>query len=172
MLCFSGSRWNAVVGMRMSARLSCSGAWLSSVAMLVALLAPRRASAQRTHGSLGVAATILPAVPTHAARLISMNVERDGIVRLETAPPRIGSVTQIVMCTVSSSANGFVPVEHAPILVEMLRGDSPGRAPLQSGRRAPQVRFDLDVAPSGAVAPDSSTRDVTLRIDYLVVPGT
>ena len=142
--------------------------------MLAALGAALPAAhAQRASGSLGVAATILPAIPAHAARLITLDVERDGILRLAMAPPRVGSVTQIVMTTISSSANGFVPLKQEPMLVEtMPRRGSRELEPRQADGGDPVMRFELDVGRRGAVPPAFDTRDVTVRISYLVVPGT
>jgi hypothetical protein len=141
--------------------------------MLAALAAAGPAHAQRVSGSLGVTATILPPIPKQAARLLAVDVERSGIVRLETAPPRVGHVTQIVMSTMSSSTNGFVPVEHAPVLVAS--APRAGSLAHEAGRpdaEDPRMRFELNVGRLGAASPTPSAQDITVLISYLIVPGT
>lgn len=153
---------------------SFSGAWLSSVTMLAALAAaPPAAHAQHVNGSLSVAATILPPIPAHAARLITLDAHRSGIVRLETAPPRIGSSSQLVVCTMASSATAPASVEEGPPRVETVqRCGSLELAPSRLGGGEPRMRFELDLGRTVVSSPGSGMREVTVRVDYLIVPGT
>jgi hypothetical protein len=153
---------------------SFSGAWLSSVTMLAALAAARPAAhAQRANGSLSVAATILPATPAHPARVIALEAGRSGTVRLETAPPRVGASSQLVLCTAASSATASVPVDEGPMLAETVqRCGSLELAPSRLGGGEPRMRFELDLRRTGVSSRGSGTREVTVRVDFLIVPGT
>jgi hypothetical protein len=159
----------------MPARLhSFSGARLSLIVMFVTLATARpEAHAQHVSGALGVAATILPAIPSQAARVVTFDVGRGGTVRLETTAPSVGVVSQIVMYTVSSSANAAGRVEPTPMLVEgASRPGSPDRVPSRRETRDARMRVDLRLGDATDASPDSSGRDVSVRISYLVVPGT
>ena len=153
---------------------SFSAAWLWSVTMVAALVAPRPAAhAQHVNGSLSVAATILPASPAHPARLIAFDARRNGIARLETAPPRIGTSAQLVTCTMTRSESAPGPVDQGPLLVKTVqRCGSLQLGPSRQGSGGSRMRIELDLGRSGTSSHGSGTRDVTVRIDYLVVPGT
>jgi hypothetical protein len=132
--------------------------------------APTVAWAQRANGLLGVSATVLPPILTHGVELTSFRVERNGVALLETTTPAAGAVSLIVMSTVSSSANGFVPVAQAPALVRPTqrpeRPDTPTRT---IDSRASRWRYELELGP---VPSRSEPHDLSVRISYLIVPGT
>ena len=130
---------------------------------------PADALAQTVSGSLSVSATILPPVTTPAVKPLSFHVERDGTARLETTSPFAGAVSAIVMSTVASSANGFVPVAQRPVLVGATPSSRQLEASAASAAAAPRWRYAI---PLDAPADRTATRDVTVRITYLVVPGT
>jgi hypothetical protein len=150
---------------------SISGAWLSLAVVLATLATtPAVALAQRVGASLGVSATVLPPIIRQAVELVSFRVVRKGIARLETTTPIPGAVSLIVMSTVSSSANGFVPVAQPPALVEAAsRRDWAEGATLSPDARAPRWGYEIQLArtPVG-----SDSNDVAVRITYLIVPGT
>lgn len=132
--------------------------------------APSVALGQRANASLGVSATVLPPIIGRAAELISFRVERTGIARLETTTPIAGAVSLIVMSTVSSSANGFVPVAQSPALVEA----APRREWLEGAMRSTEARasrWGYEV-PLGSTPAGPDSTDVSVRITYLIVPGT
>ena len=142
-------------------------------AMLMGLAtAQPAAQAQGVNGAMAVSVTILPPIPTQATRLISFDMGRDGIGRLETTAPVARSVSQIVMWTVSSSANGFVPVEQAPMLIEATSLQDAQLATWP--RESPSARLRYEVRLGGPAGPpgNSSSRDVTVRVSYVIVPGT
>ena len=136
-------------------------------AMLAVLPVPRPAArAQNVNGSLAVSATILPPVPSTEARLTAFSVGRDGVARLETTAPIATSASQIVMWSVSSSTNGLVPVAQPPMRIQVARRSEP-EPPITT-----RLRFGIDLGETSSAPTDSSTRDVTVRIHYLIVPGT
>jgi hypothetical protein len=116
---------------------------------------------------LGVSATVLPPIIRQAVELVSFRVVRKGIARLETTTPIPGAVSLIVMSTVSSSANGFVPVAQSPALVEAApRREWAEGATLSPDAQAARWGYDVPTP----VEPDSD--DVSVRIHYIIVPGT
>lgn len=146
-------------------------AWPSLALILTALAtSPAITSAQPISGALGVSLVVLPPASTQRVDVISFRVDRDGIARLETTAPIAGSVSAIVVSTVSSSANGFVPLEQSPALVSARRrreGDGALSGPADA--RAPGLRFEVAL---DAGALHAGSHDVSVRITYLVVPGT
>jgi hypothetical protein len=150
---------------------SFSNSWRSLAVIVAALVvAPSILRTQQVSGALGVTLTVLPPVGTRTVELLAFDVERDGVARLETTAPAAGAVSLIVMATVASSADGFVPVAQAPVLVEAShRRPSPGPAPASRRSRAPRMTYRVNLGPRPA---GSDTRDASVRISYLVVPGT
>jgi hypothetical protein len=134
------------------------------------VVAPAVAPAQSVSGSLSVSATVLPPIMTPAVKPLSFRVERNGMARLETTPPFTGAVSAIVMSTIASSANGFIPVAQAPALVRATRGSALLEATREAADSvASRWRYEIPLdAPTGRTEP----HDVTVRITYLVVPGT
>lgn len=152
---------------------SLSEARLSLVAMLVMLpMARLTAHAQKVNGSLAVSATILPPAPRQETRLTAFTMGHDGIARLETTTSITAPVSRIVMWSVSSSANGFVPVTQAPMRIQAAprQGSEAPVSPLET--REMRLRFGVDLGATGSSPSDSSARDVTVRVHYLIVPGT
>lgn len=146
---------------------------LSMAAMLTVLAIPRpTAHAQNVDGAITVSATILPPVPTQETRVVSFGVTRDGLAQFETTAPIAGAVSQIVMRTVSSSANGFVPVEQAPLRIFGAQRRAWAFVSSSRERRAAPLHYDVDLGAVGLSPPDSSSRSVSVRIEYLIVPGT
>jgi hypothetical protein len=136
-------------------------------AMLAVLPMPWPAAhAQNVNGALAVSATILRPAPSTEARLTAFTVGRDGVARLETTVPIATSASQIVMWSVSSSTNGFVPVAQPPMRIQAARRGEPG---LPTTTR---LRFGIDLGGTSNAPADSSMRDVTVRVHYLIVPGT
>jgi hypothetical protein len=136
-------------------------------AMLAVLPVSRpTAHAQNVSGALAVSATILPPAPSTETRLTAFTVGRDGVARLETTAPVATSASQIVMWSVSSSTNGFVPVAQPPMRIQAARRGEP-ETPTTA-----RLRFGIDLGDTSSAPTDSSTRDVTVRIQYLIVPGT
>jgi hypothetical protein len=89
---------------------------------------------------------------------------------VETTAPVAGPVSQIVMWSVSSSADGFVAVEQPPMLIEAAQRSA---APAHPWSPQPaRVRFVTDVGRTSSTSADASPRSVIVRIHYLVVPGT
>jgi hypothetical protein len=122
--------------------------------------APSVASGQRVGGSIGASLTILQPVATQAVEVTALRLGRDGTAVFRTTAPTAGQASQIVMTSVSSSTNGFVPVRQVPVL---LRGaGDPDSA-------ARQMSYRVDV---GRVVSAEAPRDVQLRIEYLAVAGT
>jgi hypothetical protein len=148
-----------------------SGARLLLAAMLTVPAAARpTARAQNVTGSLTVSATILPPVTREMTRLIAFDVARDGLAHVETTAPVAGPVSQIVMWSVSSSADGFVAVEQPPMLIEAAQRSA---APAHPWSPQPaRLRFVTDVGRTSSTSADASPRSVIVRIHYLVVPGT
>ena len=143
--------------------------WLSVAVLFTTVVAvPAAALAQRVSGVLGVSATVLPPIMTTAVNPFLLRLLPNGVARLETTAPFAGAVSLIVMSTVSSSANGFVPVAQPPFLVkptprkELLEGTS-------GSNEAPRWWYDVDLGPRQS---RSEANDVTVRITYLIVPGT
>jgi hypothetical protein len=147
---------------------SINGSWLSLAVLLMMLATnPAVALAQRVGASLGVSATVLPPIIRQAVELGWFRVVRQGIARLETTTPIPGAVSLIVMSSVSSSANGFVPVAQPPALVEAAPRREWGEgATLSPDARAARWGYDVPTP----VEPDSD--DVSVRIHYIIVPGT
>ena len=155
---------------------STPGHWIACSSLSLALnlttllLAPAILRAQRVSGVLGVSATLLPPIMTQGAELASVRMERNGIAHLETTPPIAGAVSLIVMTTVASSANGFVPVTLPPALVRASgRRHALGAAASPADSTAPRWRYQL---PLGTPPGRADSSDVSVRISYLVVPGT
>jgi hypothetical protein len=148
---------------------------LANLALMIATVGmvlgtvPATARAQRVSGTLGVAATILPPDGSQAPQLVSVSLAPTGVARVETAPPIAGAVSQIVMVTVSSPTNSFAPIVHAPVLV--LAPSAANRSSATTSETSPARRknysVDLGLPPDG-----SSTDSVSVRITYLIVPGT
>lgn len=138
---------------------------VSRLGFLMALVAGAAGTAdgQRAGGSIGVSLTILESVETRAVGITGFRLERDGRATVETTAPIAG---KIVMARVASSANGFQPVEQAPVLLRGDRGE-PGPATPWAGSQRITHRVDVGRATGG-----SGPRDVQLRIEYLVVAGT
>ena len=150
---------------------SSASAWLSLAAILTVLgTGPTILSAQQVSGALGVSLTVLPPVSTQPVELSSFRVERNGIAQMETTAPVAGPVSVIVMSTVSSSANGFVPVARAPALVNARRRTEWLEATTRpTDSRVPGLRYEVDLSPRPF---RTESHDVSVRITYLVVPGT
>jgi hypothetical protein len=148
---------------------------LSLAAVLSALAVARPvARAQSVNGSMTVSATILLAPVAPATRLLAFSVESDGkSARLETTAPVAGAVSFIVMRTVSSSANGFLPVAQVPLLVHATHPQaSPALEASSRGPRAAPLRYEVDLGGTSGPPPGSGSRSVTVRIHYVIVPGT
>jgi hypothetical protein len=149
-------------------RRSARRPFTTTLAALIALAMvglPMRAQGQRVGGSIGVSLTVLEPVTTQSVEVTDFRVDRAGTATLETTAPTSGLASQVVMTRVASSANGFVPVRLAPVL---LRGARSANAESSSGTR--RMRYLVDV---GQVASEAGTpRDVELRIEYLAVAGT
>jgi hypothetical protein len=142
---------------------------LATVGMVLATI-PATARAQRVSGTLGVAATILPPDGSQAPQLISVSLAPSGIAHLETAPPIAGAVSQIVMVTVSSPTNSFAPIVHAPLLVLATSAENRSGATTTT-ETSPAWRQDYSV--DLGLPPDGSITDsVSVRITYLIIPGT
>jgi hypothetical protein len=74
------------------------------------------------------------------------------------------------MSTVSSSANGFVPVAQAPARVTATFHPERLEAAMQpTDSRASRWRYEVDLGPAPS---RSEPRDVSVHINYLIVPGT
>jgi hypothetical protein len=146
-------------------------AWPSLAVILTALAtAPAITWAQQISGALGVSLVVLPPVSTQPVDVMSFRVDQDGIARLETTAPIAGSMSAIVMSTVSSSASGFVPQARAPALVNATCRPEWLEATIRPHySRAPQLCHEVDLGPASV---RSQSRDVSVRISYLVVPGT
>jgi hypothetical protein len=152
---------------------SLSEARLSLVAMLEVLLVARpTARAQNVNGSLAVSATILPPVPGQETRLTAFTMGRDRIARMETTTSIAAPVSRIVMWSVSSSANGFVPVPQAPMRIQAAQRQASGDSASPLETRQMRLRFRVDLGGTGTIPADSSARDVTVRVHYLIVPAT
>ena len=119
---------------------------------------------------MSVSLTVLPPVRTQTVDVLSFRVARDGHTRLETTAPIAGPVSMIVMSTVSSSTNGFVPVVQPPVLMNATRRRGrfdAGALPHDAG--APRLRYDIEPGPAPV---RTESPDVSIRITYLVIPGT
>jgi hypothetical protein len=143
-----------------------------SLAVMVAALAtnPPAAPAQSVSGAMAVSVTVLPPVGAQPPRLVSFSVGRDGVARLVTTAPMARAVSQIVMVTISSSTNGFVPIAQAPVWVMAARRveEIETTAPSHDAR-APRLRYEIDLGPAPL---GSAPHDVSVRITHLIVPGT
>ncbi|HEX7978076.1 MAG TPA: hypothetical protein VF461_05700 [Gemmatimonadaceae bacterium] len=148
-----------------------SGAWFSA-ALICAMraIAPAGALAQSVSGSISVSATVLPPIMMPAVKPVSFRVERNGVAQLETTPPYYGAVSAIVMSTVSSSANGFIPVARPPALVKATRGNALFEA-TRSAADSVASRWRYEI-PLDATPGRTEPHDVIVRITYLIVPGT
>ena len=138
--------------------------------MVLATLA-EVAPAQSVSGAMAVSATILPPDRARAPQLLSFSVARTGIARLETAAPVAGATSQIVMVTLSSPTDSFAPLAQAPMRVTATHGTNRSGASTTASDPSPAKRLgyevDLGTPPAG-----SSSRAVSVRITYLIVPGT
>lgn len=105
-----------------------------------------------------------------AVKPVSFRVERNGVAQLETTPPYYGAVSAIVMSTVSSSANGFIPVARPPALVKATRGNALFEA-TRSAADSVASRWRYEI-PLDATPGRTEPHDVIVRITYLIVPGT
>jgi hypothetical protein len=142
---------------------------LTTVSMVLATI-PATARAQRVSGTLGVAATILPPDRSQAPQLVSVTLAPTGVAHVQTAPPIAGAVSEIVMVTVSSPTNSFAPIVHAPVLV--LAPFAENRSGAMTTSETPPARRE-DYSVDLGLPPDGSTTDsVSVRITYLIVPGT
>ena len=144
------------------------------LAAMLAVLAMARstAHAQNVNGSLAVSATILPPVANQETRLTGFTVGRDGSAQLETTASIAAPVSRIVMWSVSSSANGFAPGAQAPTRIMAAPRQDSNAADRSRETREMRLRFGVNLGePDGAPA-DSSARTVTVRLHYLIVPGT
>lgn len=149
---------------------SFSNAWRWLVVLTALLVAPAVAPAQHMSGALGVTLTVLPPVGTQAVELVAFSVGRDGVARLETTAPVASPVSLIIMTTVASSVNGFLPIAQAPVLIEgTCRRDSRRAPPAAKRTCAPRLSYRLEL---GRLPLDSGSREAKVRISYLVVPGT
>jgi hypothetical protein len=148
------------------ARLTCA------LLFAVLALAWPPAGAQNVNGSLAVFATILPPIERQETRLTAFRMARDGGAHVEMTGPVARSVSQIVMWTVATSPNGLVPVEQTPLLIEAAREPAPESPMPSRDPRATRLRFDVGLGETSGAATDSSPRNVTVRIHYLIVPGT
>lgn len=139
---------------------------LAAISMVFAAM-PRTARAQRVSGALGVTATILPPDRSHAPQLVSASITPTGVAHVETVAPIAGVVSQIVMVTVSSPTNSFAPIVHAPVLVLATPGEN--RASGTETSPAPRQDYSVDLGPPPI---GTGTDSVSVRITYLIVPGT
>jgi hypothetical protein len=130
---------------------------------------PATALAQSVSGALGVSATILPPDRSQAPRLVSVSLARNGIAHLETTPPVAGVASQIVMVTVSSPTNSFAPIVQAPTLVRARPDTEAASAAVVDTIRTRRLGYEV---PFGHPPADTSARAVSVRITYLIVPGT
>jgi hypothetical protein len=121
---------------------------------------PCSVSAQRIDGSIGVSLTILPPAADQNVRVTDFLIDRDGVAVVRTTAPTDAHHSQVVMTRVTSSADGLVPARYVPAL------PCAARATECSGR---ERRYRVDV---GRSADGAAPRDVRVRIEYLVVPGT
>lgn len=121
---------------------------------------PCTVSAQRTDGSIGVSLTILPPAADQSVRVTDFQIDRDGVATVRTMPPAAARPSRVVMTRVTSSAHGLVPARYVPAL------PCAAGATECSGR---ERRYRVDVGTSADGAPP---RDVRVRIESLVVPGT
>jgi hypothetical protein len=135
---------------------------------MVFLAMPAVARAQSVSGALGVSATILPPDRSQPPRLLSVSVAHTGVAHLETAPPIAAAASQIVMVTLSSPTNSFAPVEQAPTLVKATRLTHETNAATDAIRTRVQG-YEVTV---GRPSADSGAHVVSVRITYLIVPGT
>ena len=118
---------------------------------------------------MGVSLTVVPPVRTQSVDVISFRVARNGRTRLETTAPIAGPVSMIVMSTVSSSTNGFLPVAQAPALANATHRRERFDATPPHDARVPRLRYDTEL---GLAPVRSESRDVLIRITCLVIPGT
>ena len=132
---------------------------------------PTLAPAQSVGGAMAVSATVLPPDGTRPPQLLSLSLARPGIARLETAAPIAGAVSQIVMVTISSPTNSFAPRTQAPRLVMPAHGMNRSGAATTRPDASPTQREKYDVD-FGRPPIDSSSQAVSVRITYLIVPGT
>lgn len=155
-------RWHSLLEVR-----------LVLAALLTVLpMARPTARAQNVNGSLAVSATILPPAPSQETRLTAFSVGRDGVARLETTASIAAPVSRIVMWSVSSSANGFVPVTQPPMRIQVTPRPEPEASTSSRGTQEIRLRFGVDLGEIASAPTDSRARDVTVRIHYLIVPGT
>jgi hypothetical protein len=133
---------------------------------------PTLAPAQSVSGAMAVSATILPPDETRAPKLISFNVARTGIARVETAAPVAGAVSQIVMVTVSSPTHSFAPVTHKPMLVLGTPRGNRSATDATPSDASPATRQGYDVNVGWQPANGSTPDTASVRITYLIVPGT
>jgi hypothetical protein len=121
---------------------------------------PCTVSAQRIDGSIGVSLTILPPAADQSVRVTDFRIDRDGVAVVRTTAPTAAHHSQVVMARVTSSADGLVPARYVPAV------PCAARATECSGR---EWRYRVGVIRS---ADGAAPRDVRVRIEYLVVPGT
>ena len=141
-------------------------------AMLAVLFMSRpTAHAQNVHGSLAVSATILPPAPQPETRLSAFSIGRDGVAQLETTSSIAVPVSRIVMWSVASSTNGYVPVMQPPMRIQARRRE-PGASASSRDSQQMRLRFGIGLDDIGLSPTDTATRDVTVRIHYLIVPAT
>lgn len=143
-----------------------------AASLTVLVMARPTARAQNAHGSLAVSATILPPAPNQETRLTAFSVGRDGVARLETTSSIAAPVSRIVMWSVASSANGFVPVAQPPMRIQATPRPKSGAPTSSRETQEMRLHFGVDLGETASAPTDSSRRDVTVRIHYLIVPGT
>jgi hypothetical protein len=136
---------------------------------IVFVTMPVAALAQSVSGAVGVSATILPPDRSQAPRLLSVSLARNGFAHLETTPPAAGAASQIVMVTVSSPTNSFAPLVQAPTLVRARAGTDAARAAVVDTIRTRRLGYEV---PFDRPPADTSAHTVSVRITYLIVPGT
>jgi hypothetical protein len=144
---------------------------LLAATLAVLFVARPAAHAQSVHGSLAVSATILPPVPQPETRLSAFSIGRDGVVQLETTSSIAAPVSRIVMWSVASSTNGFVPVMQPPMRIQARRRE-PDAPTSSRDFQQMRLRFGMSLGDIGLSPTDTTTRDVTVRIHYLIVPAT
>lgn len=146
---------------------------------------------QQVGGSIGVSLTILEPVAETQPRVIAFDVDRAGIVHIESTLPTSARTSRLVMARVSSSTNGIAAEPQLPMLVPHSRTDSEcvswGWMPKGSGllpRCEMRLEREAHVIPSersrSVVIPSERSvstdphldRPIELRVEYLIVEGT
>ncbi|HEX7978940.1 MAG TPA: hypothetical protein VF461_10080 [Gemmatimonadaceae bacterium] len=108
---------------------------------------------QQVAGSIGVSLTILEATSTPQPRATGIDLDRDGVARIEMMLPASARTSQLVMARVSSSTTGFTPVPQPPRLI----------APPNGTRR---VHYLVSL---GGDRRADRAQPMELRVEYLIV---